>query len=248
MKSFTFTSFAVAATLAAAQDVTVSTTCGDYTAGSDEVLYTVPYTYEEVIPIIENFGNLTYAGVPDGSVSLNGSDNTVGTARTYELAGMKAVETLLNYSNPAAPGPYFENHNFANATVGDASVYIPTDATSLTSVCDGKASMMNFTAHFCATNATFAAATLHMIHLGWAANVGTMLGGKNFTDCAALGASNTSGPASPTGTAPSGSTPSGSSGSDAAAQTTAAGTNAGSRSQAGWRSAGMGVAFALLML
>ncbi|KAI5358438.1 hypothetical protein Slin14017_G107210 [Septoria linicola] len=48
---------------------------------------TIPYTYDQVLSIVGNFSNLTYAGSPDGTVKLNGTDNTVGTARTYDLAG-----------------------------------------------------------------------------------------------------------------------------------------------------------------
>ena len=41
------------ASLATAQNVTVPSTCtGNFTAGTDEVLYTVPYTYKEVMSIM----------------------------------------------------------------------------------------------------------------------------------------------------------------------------------------------------
>ena len=69
---------------AVAQNVTVPTTCmGNLTAGSDEVLFTVPYTYNQVMSIIGSYQNLTWSGSPEGSVKLNGTDNKVGTARTY---------------------------------------------------------------------------------------------------------------------------------------------------------------------
>lgn len=49
---------------------------------------------------------------------------------------------------PPAPGPYYEVHNTANFTIPsfDVSLYIQYDGTTVTSVCDGKASMFNFTA------------------------------------------------------------------------------------------------------
>ncbi|EME38369.1 hypothetical protein DOTSEDRAFT_75795 [Dothistroma septosporum NZE10] len=244
MKSSTFTTFASFATLVAAQNVTVPTTCGNYTAGSDEVLYTVPYTYDQVISIIGNYSNLTWSGSPENSVTLNGTDDTVGTARTYSLSGTTIIETILNYSKPAAPGPYYEVHNTAKLTIAGDSLFIPYDGTTVTSVCDGKASMFNFTAHFCATNVSFSAATLHMLHLGDAVTVGKFLGGKNFTNCAALGASNSSGPMNQTGATTG--TASGSTSGSPAAYTP--GSGAGLSSQAGWWSAAVGVVGALLML
>lgn len=170
-----------------AQNVTVPTTCtGNLTAGTDEVLYTVPYTYAQVMSIIGSYKNLTWSGNPDNTVTLNGSDNTIGTARTYDLAGAHVIETILNYSKPAG-GPYYEVHNTALLSVGPIQLYIPYDATTVTTYCGGKASQFNFTAHFCSNNVTAAGATLHMLHLGDAVTVGKFLGGKNFTNCAALG-------------------------------------------------------------
>lgn len=199
-------SLAILVPITLAQNVTVPTTCtGNFSAGSDEVLFTVPYTYTQVLSIIGNYSNLTWSGSPANSVTLNGTDNTVGTARTYDLQGAHVVETILEYSKPPAPGPYVEVHNTAQLTFAGVEVYIPFDGTVVTSVCDGRASMFNFTANFCATNATLAGGLLHQLHLGDAETVGKFLGGQNFTDCAALGASNGTGPANATSTAPSGS-------------------------------------------
>jgi hypothetical protein len=55
--------------------------------GRDEVIFTLPYTYAQVISIIGSFRNITWSGSPYDTVTLNGTDNTVGTARTYDLAG-----------------------------------------------------------------------------------------------------------------------------------------------------------------
>lgn len=186
--------------------VTVPSTCtAPYEAGTDTVLFTVPYTYDQVLSIIGDYGNLTWSGSPAGSVTLNGTDNTVGTARTYDLDGAHVIETILLYSKPPAPGPYQEVHNTALLSIPSAnlSVYIPYDGTVVTSVCGGRASAFNFTAHYCANNATGGGAALHQLHLGDAMTVGTFLGGKNFTSCAALGGTNSTGPANATGAIPS---------------------------------------------
>lgn len=196
---------ALALPLALAQHVIVPTTCtGNYSAGTDEVLYTVPYTYDQVISIIGNYSNLTWSGSPENSVTINGTNDQVGTARTYDLAGAHVIETILEYSKPPAPGPYNEVHNTALLSVPSAHVsfYIPYDGTVVSSICDGKASMFNFTAHYCATNATVAGGLLHMLHLGDAVTVGKFLGGMNYTSCQALGSS-AMGPASQTAPLPS---------------------------------------------
>lgn len=185
--------------LTIAQNVTVPTTCtAGFDAGTDTVLYTVPYTYDQVLSIIGSYQNLTWSGNPPDTVKLNGSDNTVGTARTYTLAGATIIETLLTYDSPPG-GPYYENHNTALTTVarpasagGNISVYFPLDATTVMSVCDGKATSFNFTADFCSNNVSAAAPLIHELHLGDAMTVGKFLGGQNFTSCEALGASNSS--------------------------------------------------------
>jgi hypothetical protein len=177
-------------TLSSAQNVTVPTTCtGNFSAGTDEVLYTVPYTYNQVMSIIGSYKNLTWSGNPPNTVTLNGSDNTVGTARAYHLDGLYVIETILKYSKPPAPGPYEEVHNTALLNVGPFSFYIPYDGTVVKEYCNGKASQFNFTANFCSTNVTAAGGLLHMVHMGDAVTVGQFLGGKNFTNCAALGES-----------------------------------------------------------
>lgn len=185
-----YTTLAAVIAAASAQNVTVPSTCTEgFMSGHDEVIYTVPYTYDQVMSIIGSYKNLTWSGNPDDTVSLNGTDNMVGTARTYDLAGAHVIETILMYSKPPAPGPYEEVHNTALLTVPSVnlSAYIPYDGTTVTSICDGKASTFNFTADFCASNATVAGATLHSLHLGDAITVGKFLGGQNFTSCEALG-------------------------------------------------------------
>lgn len=188
-----------------AQNVTVPTTCSaPYLPGHDEVLYTVPYTYAQVLSIIGSYRNLTWSGNPENTVTLNGTDNTVGTARTYDLAGAHVIETLLTYDSPPG-GPYYENHNVALLTIprpadqgGNVNVYFPLDATTVVSTCDGRATSFNFTASFCADNVTAATAIIHLLHSTDAITVGKFLGGENFTSCEALGgASATSSGAGP---------------------------------------------------
>lgn len=62
--------------------------CNDgYFPGTDTVIYTTPYTYQQVMSIIGSFRNITWSGSPYDTVTLNGTDNTVGTARTYDIDG-----------------------------------------------------------------------------------------------------------------------------------------------------------------
>lgn len=170
------------------QNVTVPSTCiGNTTAGHDEVLFTVPYTYAQVLTIIGSFKNLTYQGNPPDTVTLNGTDNAVGTARSYDIDGAHLIETIFILSSPPG-GPFNEVHTAAAFYFPPANlyVYIPYDGTSATSICDGKATQLNFTANYCADNATTAGQALHAVHLMDAQNIGLFLGGQNFTSCEAL--------------------------------------------------------------
>jgi hypothetical protein len=103
-------------------------------------------------------------------------------------SGALVIERILNYSKPVS-GPYVEVHTLAPLTIPAAnlSFYSDYDYTSVTSICDGRASTFNLTAPLCATNATLAASVLHGIHLTDAQTVGVFLGGANFTSCEALG-------------------------------------------------------------
>ena len=184
--------------LSVAQYVQVPSTCNPtFQPGTDTVIYTVPYTYQQVLSIIGSYKNLTWSGNPDNTVTLNGTDNTVGTARTYDIAGAHVIETITVYSKPPN-GPYEEIHTLAPLIIPslNLSFYGDYDGTTATPICNGLATTFNFTINFCATNATLAAATLHHIHLGDATTVGVFLGNQNFTSCAALGANATSTPSS----------------------------------------------------
>lgn len=121
------------------------------------------------------------------ALTLNGTDSTVGTARTYDIAGAHVVETITTYSKPPN-GPYREIHTLELLTIpsADVSFYGDYDGTTVTPVCNGAASTFNFAINFCASNATVAAAILHMLHLTDAQTVGVFLGGQNFSSCAAL--------------------------------------------------------------
>ncbi|KAK0102258.1 hypothetical protein ONS95_005880 [Cadophora gregata] len=200
-----------APSIAAQNNASTANGCNDgFFPGTDTVIYTTPYTYSQVMSIIGSYQNLTWSGSPEGSVTLNGTDNTVGTARTYDIAGAHVVETITVYSKPPN-GPYEEIHTLDLVTLPSANVsfYGDYDGTTVTPTCDGKASIINFTINFCATNTTVAAAALHEIHLTDAQTVGNFLGGQNFTTCEAIVSSNstattTSTPPVVTGNAASG--------------------------------------------
>lgn len=194
-----------------AQNVTIPATDGSlpaagsngcapgYYPGVDTVIYTVPYTYKQVLSIIGNYTNLTWSGSPANSVTTNNTaalssnDWTPGTARTYDLDGAHVIETITTYSKPA-DGPYVEIHTLAPLRVPSLSVdlYAAFDGQVWAPVCGGKATWTNFTAVFCATNATVGKALFHELHSTDAITVGKFLGGKNFTSCADLGASGSS--------------------------------------------------------
>lgn len=58
--SFTLPALLSLLSLSSAQNVTVPTTCqAPYMPGTDTVLYTVPYTYDQVLGIIGSYKNLT---------------------------------------------------------------------------------------------------------------------------------------------------------------------------------------------
>ncbi|TKA75047.1 hypothetical protein B0A55_06004 [Friedmanniomyces simplex] len=173
-----------------------------YYPGSDTVLFTVPYTYQQVLSIIGNYTNLTWSGSPPNSVTTNNSqalttnDWTPGTARFYDISGAHVIETITTYSKPAT-GPYVEIHTLAPLTVAAANVsfYSDFDGQVWKPICNGQATWSNFTINYCATNATTAGQVLHMLHSTDAMTVGTFLGGQNFTSCGALAGGN--GTASP---------------------------------------------------
>ena len=92
------------------------------------------------------------------------------------------------YSKPPN-GPYNEIHTLAPLTIPSphVSFYGDYDGTTVTPVCNGKASAFNFTINFCATNVSLTTNILHTIHLQDAQTVGVFLGGMNFSTCDAIG-------------------------------------------------------------
>ena len=127
-------------------------------------------------------------------MSLNGTDNTAGTARTYISGGARVVETLTTYDKPIT-GPYDEVHTVAPVTILAANVSFYSGYEGMTAVptCNGSATAFNFTTEFCATNATLTAGILHMLHLTSGQTVGALLGNQNFTSCAAISPTTTPG-------------------------------------------------------
>ncbi|KAH7060497.1 hypothetical protein B0J12DRAFT_649145 [Macrophomina phaseolina] len=100
-----------------------------YTAGSRLTIYTLPYNFSSVLPLISSFRDISWTGLlgsgapsattaddPE-SVPLNGTNNEPRTARSYALAdGAKLVETLLEYSFPTdtdGSGIFVEVHSIA---------------------------------------------------------------------------------------------------------------------------------------
>lgn len=194
--SISLSSALLLASTAVAQNATTNSSsfCAPgYFEGLSEVIYISPYNYSQVMSVIGSFKNLTWSGNPDNTVTLNGTDNTVGTSRTYSLLGAQIVETITNYSKPAN-GPYDEIHVFNSASMpfvlasANLSIYAPYDGTTVVEACGGLASIFNFTAHYCATNATAGGELLHMAHLSDAEGANAILGNMNFTSCAALNA------------------------------------------------------------
>lgn len=80
---------------------------------------------------------------------LNGTDNTVGTARTYDITGAHIFETITTYSKPPN-GPYEEIHVLALLTIPSPNVsfYGNYYGTTVTPICNGAASTFNFTLNF----------------------------------------------------------------------------------------------------
>ena len=182
--------------------VSVPATCTNgFTAGSDTVLLTVPYPPAQVLAIIDDFKNLTWSGNPPDTVTLNGTDNTPGTAREYTLSGLNVVETLFTYYRPnlncagfaiqpqwpfTPDFAYVEAHNTAQVNFNGNNAYIPYDGINVKTTCGGTASILNYTSHFCANDADSAASELHAIHTQDLAMVQSMLGNDSFTSCAGL--------------------------------------------------------------
>jgi hypothetical protein len=197
MKYSIATSLCLGAAVVAVQNTSsIANDCNKgFFPGTDTTIFTVPYTYAQVLSIIGDYKNISWSGSPYDTVTLNGTDNAVGTARFYSLDGASVVETITTYSKPVN-GPYEEIHVLNTITIPslNLSAYADYDGTTVVPVCNGAASTFNFTVNFCATNPSVAAAAFHSLHLTDAETVGVFLGGGNFSSCAALanGATNAS--------------------------------------------------------
>ncbi|KAL8802491.1 MAG: hypothetical protein Q9182_003799 [Xanthomendoza sp. 2 TL-2023] len=170
-----------------------------YSSARDVVLYNVPYTYAQVLSIIGSYANITWNGI--NSTTLNGTDNTPGTARFYTTYGIPLTETIKTYSSPPG-GPYFEDHTLAPAYNPQAnlSIYAPIDITTVTPICGGTASALNFTVEFCSTNITGAGPILHDSHVFDAVTLQEFLGNETFTGCTKSNGSSTTSSGTPSGT------------------------------------------------
>ncbi|KAH9838211.1 hypothetical protein Tdes44962_MAKER08215 [Teratosphaeria destructans] len=163
--------------------------------GNHTLLYTVPYSYDQVLSIIGDFVNLTWSGSPDHSVQTNNTDALVtndwtpGSARFYDFAGAHFIETITQYQKPHS-GPYIQVHTVAPLQVpsfSNVQLYSDYDAQHWVPVCDGRATAANFTINFCATNVAVGSAFLEKMHSMAATRVGQLLGGQQFSNCEALG-------------------------------------------------------------
>ncbi len=127
-------------------------------------------------------------GVKAEDVTLNGTDNTVGTARFYKDEGADVTETLSLYMKPSK-GPFAEVFTVAPLTLPslNLSLYSPSNAVYAAPACNGSATLINATIELCATNISLATSTFHSLHLSNAGRVGKLLGGANFSTCAVLG-------------------------------------------------------------
>ncbi|KAK9453576.1 hypothetical protein V1511DRAFT_503938 [Dipodascopsis uninucleata] len=157
------------------------------TYGNDTSIVTLPYSVSQVYSIVGDFKNITWNGVPYSAVALNGTDNTVGTARIYSLLGANITETLLASTYTT---DYYYQNLYASLTAPSLNITAdcPYDALTVTSICDGTASVLNQTITFCSTNADYFTSLIHELHTEHAVLVGTYLGGANFTSCPASNA------------------------------------------------------------
>lgn len=178
---------AVGSVLAQDKSNTPSVCNAGFYPGTNTITYTVPYTYPQVLSLIGDFRNITWNSIPYDTVSLNGTDNTIGTARSFQAAGVTATETLVVLEKPAA-GPFHEVSAVSAFDLGNTTIYSDFNSIVATPVCGGAACSVNFTVDFCATDAARAADFFRKVHSVDVVNVGLFLGGRNFTSCAALGA------------------------------------------------------------
>ena len=72
-----------------------------YGPGTDTVLFTTPYTYQQVMSIIGSFKNLTWSGNPDNTVTLDGVD-TYPQFFHSSLTILKSLSSQIIRSAPVA--------------------------------------------------------------------------------------------------------------------------------------------------
>lgn len=119
-------------------------------------------------------------------VTLDGTDDTVETARTYGTDAAHVVEISTIYPKPSN-GPYEEIHTLELLTFlsANSSFYGDYDGTT-TPIRNGAASTFDFTINFCGTNAPVAGSVLRTLHLADPQTVGIFLNGQNFTTCGTI--------------------------------------------------------------
>ncbi|GIZ49169.1 hypothetical protein CKM354_001220400 [Cercospora kikuchii] len=177
----------------------IPTTCSNgFESRSDTVFLALPYPYDAVIPLVSDFNNLSWANI--SPVTLNGTNNTPGTARAFSFGGADFIQTLLSYDKPPSPGPFVEVHNSAPVTLSippeqvetaggktNFTLWLDSLRFEVEGVCEGRASQVNWTVSLCSDGPDVAKGMLHMVHTGFVENVGKLLGGGEFEGCEALG-------------------------------------------------------------
>ncbi|WPB08439.1 uncharacterized protein RHO25_013105 [Cercospora beticola] len=147
----------------------IPTTCSNgFESRSDTVFLTLPYSYDSVAPLVSDFSNLSWANI--SPVTLNGTNNTPGTARAFSFGGADFI-----------PKESVEEDGKTNFTLWLESLRFEVEG-----VCGGRASQVNWTVSLCSDVPDVAKGMLHMVHTGFVENVGKLLGGGTFESCEGL--------------------------------------------------------------
>lgn len=145
----------------------------------------IAYPYDDVVKIVDDFGNMTWLGSAKDNTTLKGTDDRVGASRTFNFDGNELTQTLTKYEKH--DDSFMEEQTIEQVTLQfiNASLYSTRDVLTLNKTCDGKASVLNLTTAFCSTNASDVARGIGLYHMAGIMRVTEFLGGKNFTSCAA---------------------------------------------------------------
>ena len=157
-----------------------------FTSDRSEVVMTFPYSYERVLKIVDNFGNMTWLGTPNDNLTLHGTDDKIGASRSFNLDGTHLTQTLVKYEN-RDNGSFYEEQTLEQVTLRGINVtlYSIMDTVSLNRSCNGTASTLKLSTKFCATNATVIKEFIYGYHKAAVMRVEEYLGGQKSTSCGA---------------------------------------------------------------